>query len=134
MASHVRILGALHIVFGALGIMAGVLVLLFFGGLAGVIGMTDTSGDARLAIPILGGIGGIIFIIALVLSLPSLIAGIGLLKFRSWARVLTIILSVLDLFHVPFGTALGFYGLWVLLSRETEQLFVRWPGQPARVL
>jgi hypothetical protein len=29
---------------------------------------------------------------------------------------------------VPFGTALGIYGLWVLLSTGSEQLF-----QPARV-
>jgi hypothetical protein len=36
---------------------------------------------------------------------------------------LTIVLSVLDLIHVPFGTALGIYGLWVLLSQGSERLF-----------
>jgi hypothetical protein len=36
---------------------------------------------------------------------------------------LTIILSALHLFNVPFGTALGVYGFWVLLSPETEALF-----------
>ena len=56
---------------------------------------------------------------------PSLIAGVGLLYFKPWARVLTIILSVIHLFSVPFGTALGIYGLWVLLQRETEPLFRR---------
>jgi hypothetical protein len=25
--------------------------------------------------------------------------------------------------HVPFGTALGVYGLWILFNRETERLF-----------
>jgi hypothetical protein len=39
--------------------------------------------------------------------------------------VLTIILSVIHLFSVPFGTALGIYGLWVLLQQETEPLFRR---------
>jgi hypothetical protein len=29
------------------------------------------------------------------------------------------------LFSIPFGTALGIYGLWVLLRRETEPLFRR---------
>jgi hypothetical protein len=37
---------------------------------------------------------------------------------------LTIILSALDLPGVPIGTALGVYGLWVLLKPETERLFV----------
>jgi len=56
---------------------------------------------------------------------PSIIAGVGLLHFKPWARVLAIILSVIHLFSVPFGTALGIYGLWVLLQRETESLFRR---------
>jgi len=54
-----------------------------------------------------------------------LIAGIGLLQFQPWARVLTIVLSVLYLIHVPFGTALGVYGLWALLSQDSERLFRR---------
>jgi hypothetical protein len=39
--------------------------------------------------------------------------------------VVTIILSVIHLFSVPFGTALGVCGLWVLLQPETEPLFRR---------
>jgi len=42
---------------------------------------------------------------------------------RPWARVLTIVISAFDLLHVPFGTALGVYGLWVLLSSQGEALF-----------
>jgi hypothetical protein len=59
----------------------------------------------------------------LLISLPGLIAGVGLLQFKPWARILAIIISALDLFGFPFHTALGIYGLWVLLNRETEQLF-----------
>jgi hypothetical protein len=58
------------------------------------------------------------------LSLPGLIAGVGLLNLRPWARTLAIVLSALNLLHVPFGTALGIYGLWVLLQEETERIFV----------
>ena len=63
------------------------------------------------------------FIVLMVLSLPSVIAGIGLIRFRPWARIMTIVLSVLHLFNIPFGTALGVYGLWALLAPETEMLF-----------
>jgi hypothetical protein len=71
----------------------------------------------------LGGIGAFAFLVLLVISLPGLIAGIGLLQFKPWARILAIIVSALDLIHIPLGTALGIYGFWVLLSRETEMLF-----------
>jgi hypothetical protein len=123
MEQHVKILGVLHIVFGCLGLLLAVGILLLFGGIAGLLGATDYSGDAHLSVPILGGIGAFIFFVLLALSLPGLIAGIGLLQFQPWARILTIVLSVLDLIHVPFGTALGVYGLWVLLSQGSEQLF-----------
>ena len=34
-----------------------------------------------------------------------------------------IVLSALHLINIPFGTVLAVYGLWVLLSKETESLF-----------
>jgi hypothetical protein len=133
MVTHVKALGILHIVFGALGVLLGLFVFLFFGGLAAFVGMSNPGDDAVLAIPVLGGIGGLVFVVLLVLSLPGLVVGIGLLQFKSWARVLGIIVSALHLLNVPFGTALGVYGLWVLLSTETERLFRRNTG-PAQVM
>jgi amino acid transporter len=125
MRDHIRILAILHIVFGSLGIAAALIVLLVFGGLASVVGVAGDTADAdrTTGMAVLGGIGVLVFIIILVLSVPGVIAGIGLLKFRPWSRMLTIVLSALDLFSVPFGTALGIYGLWVLLSQPTEALF-----------
>lgn len=122
MRDHVRILGMLHIVFGSLGLLGALIVLFIFGGIAGIVGLSNEP-DAHVAAPILGLIGGAICILVLVLSLPGLIAGIGLLKFQPWARILTIVLSAINLLNVPFGTALGVYGLWVLLQQETERLF-----------
>jgi len=125
MAEHVKILGILHVVYGMLGILAGLIIMLVFGGLAGVVSVADHSGDARVAVPILGGIGAFVFILLLVLSLPGIIAGFGLIERQPWARMLTIVLSALELMSVPFGTVLGIYGLWVLLSPGGEQLFRR---------
>jgi hypothetical protein len=34
--------------------------------------------------------------------------------------VLTIVLAFLALFHIPLGTALGIYTLWVLLPEGTD--------------
>lgn len=123
METHVKVLGILHIVFGAMGLLAGLFVLALFGGIAGIVGVAGHNHDSWVAIPILGGIGMLVFVLALVLSLPGLIAGIGLMRFRAWARILTIILSALELLNFPFGTVLGVYGLWVMLSPESQSLF-----------
>lgn len=131
MAQHVKILGILHIVFGGLGVLGAIIVLLIFGGISAAVGLSDHSADSAAAAPILGVIGIFVFILILVLSLPGLIIGIGLLRFRPWARIAAIILSAFDLFGVPFHTALGIYGFWVLLNRETEQMFAPPPLRAA---
>ncbi|MGE5570820.1 MAG: hypothetical protein ACM3S5_17440 [Rhodospirillales bacterium] len=122
MANHVRILAILHIVFGSLGVLAALAILMLFGGIAGVVNMRGDP-DAAVAAPIIGLIGGAIFFFIAILSLPGIVAGIGLLQYREWARILTIVLSALQLVNVPFGTALGVYGLWVLLQNQTTSLF-----------
>jgi hypothetical protein len=131
MAQHVKILGILHIVFGALGVFAAIVILMIFGGLSAFVGLSDHTPEGFPAVPILGAIGAFVFVLILVLSLPGLIIGIGLVQFRPWARMAGIILSALDLLSVPLGTALGVYGFWVLLNRETEQMF---GVPPARVV
>lgn len=133
MASHIRVIAWLHIVFGALGLLVAVVALLFFGGMAGLVGVTDHSADARVAVPVLSLIGGIAFVVIAALSVPGLAAGIGLLRYRPWARILAIILSALHLLNVPLGTALGIYSLWALLSVEGARLFDRPVGQVSGV-
>lgn len=132
MAQHVKVLGILHIIYGAIGVVIGLIVFLVLGGIAGLVSATDHSEDSALAVPILGGIGGLVFVILLAISLPGILAGWGLMKFRPWARILTLILSAFELFSIPFGTALGIYGFWVLLKPESAMLFMEQPPmQPA---
>jgi hypothetical protein len=123
MAQHVKILGILHIIFGALGVLGAVAVLLIFGGISAAVGLSDHSADSAVAVPILGAIGGFVCILILAISLPGLIAGIGLIQLRSWARILTLIVSGFELLSIPLGTALGIYGFWVLMNPETERMF-----------
>ena len=121
---HVKILAAFHIVFGLLGLMAALGVLVVFGGLAGAAGFAaESEPEAWLAVPILSIIGSVLMLIVLTLSVPAIIGGWGLLKGKSWARILMIVLSALNLILIPIGTLLGIYGLWVLLSKDTELLF-----------
>src|SRR5665213_2589904 len=106
-----------------MGMLGAIAALLIFGGVSALVA-ADHSSDSLAAIPILGLVAGFIFILVMALSLPALIIGIGLVQFRPWARMGGIILSGFDLLGFPFHTALGIYGLWTLLNRETEQMFL----------
>lgn len=70
-------------------------------------------------------LAGVIGIILLASALLGLLAGWGLLNYRPWARVLAMVLGVISLLHVPLGTALGIYTLWVLLPAESEREYRR---------
>jgi hypothetical protein len=122
---HIKILGILNIVMGGLTALGGVIVLVAMGGIAAIVALTLQGPDAegaRISAPILGIVGLAIGTFLLLLSLPSIVGGWGLLNYKSWARPLMIVLSGFHLLHVPLGTALGVYGLWVLLNEQTRQL------------
>lgn len=128
MREHIRILGILNIIMGCLTALGGVLVLLIMGGVTKIIlmqpryssGLSDQ--DAAVAAPIIATIGLAIGIFLIALAAPAIIGGLGLLNFRPWSRILMIIVSIFHLIHVPLGTALGVYGLWVLFSDESKRL------------
>jgi len=42
---------------------------------------------------------------------------------QSTGRILLLALAVTNLLVLPFGTALGIYALWVLLTNEGRRLF-----------
>ena len=125
MRRHVRIVGLLYVLGGVSLVLLGLAVALMFGG-AGLAGLAQGSGEVSpVVIPIVGAVGGIFFLLASLLSVPAIVAGVGLLKYRRWSRVLTIVLSGILLFIWPVGTIVGAYALWVLLSKKTELLFAR---------
>jgi hypothetical protein len=130
MVTHVKVLAIIHIIFGILGILIGVAAFAFFGGIAGLISM-DADPDAAIAVPLVGSLGGIVLFVLLIFSAPSIIAGAGLLSFRPWARILMLVISVLDLVNIPVGTALGVYGMWVLLSKDGAALFEQTGAAPS---
>jgi hypothetical protein len=122
MQTHVKVLAVLMIVLSAFGILAAFGMLAAFGLAGGIVGASGDP-DAAIALPIIGLTGMAFVIFFLVISLPGLITGFGLLRLRPWARIVGIVLCVLQLFNFPFGTLIGAYGLWVLLNSETERMF-----------
>ena len=130
MQQHVTVVGVLRIGFGALGILAAIIVILVaMIVFASTVGPGVLSGDEealRILTAIGSGVGLFLCGVALfvvLLSVPGIIGGIGLLKLNPWARYLVLILAVVDLFNIPIGTAAGVYTIWVLMQDETAQLF-----------
>jgi hypothetical protein len=116
MEKHLQVVAALQIGLSLIGILvAAILFVVIVGG--GLI-----SGDSE-AITITSIVGSVLAGFFLILSIPGIIGGIGLFQRRSWARILVLIISCLDLFNIPIGTVVGVYTIWVLIQDETVKLF-----------
>ncbi|MFC1607576.1 hypothetical protein ACFL47_06350 [Candidatus Latescibacterota bacterium] len=115
MEKHITLVAALHIGFGILGIMLASVIFI------AIVGAGLISGDEE-AIAITSIVSTLIASFILLTSIPGIIGGIGLLKRREWARLLVLILSVLNLIGFPIGTAIGIYSLWALIQDETIQI------------
>ena len=115
MDRHVTIVSVLRIGLSVIMILLAIfLFTLLFG-----IGIVTQDRTAMLILTLTGSLLGIFF---LVLGLPGLVGGIGLLRHRPWARILVLIVSAIDLVNVPVGTTLGAYSIWVLTHEETEAI------------
>ncbi len=115
MDKHLTFIAVIHIVFGIMGFIFGLgLFFLITGG-----GLLSRE---PIAIFVTSAVGSALAIFLTVLSVPGIIAGIGLLKRKSWARIFMLIISVLDLMNIPFGTVLGVYTIWALMQDESVVL------------
>jgi hypothetical protein len=59
------------------------------------------------------------------------VAGWGLMKYDSWARILALVLAFIALINIPFGAAVGVYTLWVLLPAQSQQEYDALAAQAA---
>ena len=123
MKQHVTVVGVLHIGLSILGLLAAAIVLVTLTG-------TGVLVEDRQAMTILTSVGCGVSTLLVVLFLPGIVGGIGLLRWRPWARILVMILAVVDLFNVPIGTAIGVYTMFVLTQEETVELFAHRGIQP----
>ena len=125
---HVDVLGWLHIIWGSFGMLTGVSLLVLAAGTGAALWRLPASGPAeRAAVWILFGSGSFL----LVLGAAMALAGRALRGHHSKARFAVLILSVVNLVVVPFGTALAIYSCWVLLNDDARHQFGRAPRGPA---
>ncbi len=123
-ADHRHILGILWVVYAAFHLLiAGVLFVLgnfFFPHIA-------QMPQARGGPPLTFLVPFFTFLSVLILAKGALAAagGIGLLQKSHWARTIALVSAFLALFSIPFGTALGIYTIWVLMSANGEAEYAK---------
>lgn len=114
---HVRLLAILWIVISAMLLVPGIGLLI-----VEAIRLPFAPWPMRtFAFPFGLAVGGL-FIAS---AIAGFAAGWGLLERRHWARPLALVVGVLALPSVPFGTILGIYTLWVLLPADSDQEYHR---------
>ena len=124
MSMHVNILGWLFvgcgILFGLLGFM-----MIFAGQLLQRLPLVAPV-PPDFPVPMAhfaGWVAGVVGLFVIAMGGGAAAAGAGLLQYKSWGRVLAIIMAILMLFKFPIGTAVGIYGLWVLFSHEGQEYY-----------
>jgi hypothetical protein len=123
---HVRLLRILSALWGVLAMLVGVSMLLLAAGAWAEV--RETVGTAfELAAGFTALVFALIGTIALVWGGAHVWAGTLLARRRPAGRILTLALALVNLLVLPFGTALGVYALWVLLTEGGRRLF-----EPAR--
>lgn len=117
MKKHVTIVGAIHIGFGALGLIGAIAIFFALNFARGFVQGEEVPNMVlrflAISLPLLVGF----------MSTLGLIGGIGLLSYLPWARYIIIVVAALGCLNIPIGTLKGVYSLWVLLQDSTVKLF-----------
>lgn len=121
MATHVDFVGILFIVWGVLTTLVGVSTLALGIGAAALISSAGRGGG--VAAGITAAAFTTLAVLAITWGLAHVGVGIPLRRHRRWSRLAALTLGAIDLLLLPYGTALGAYALWTLLSEKGKALF-----------
>jgi hypothetical protein len=118
--AHLHLLSILQRVWGAIGLLLGVSILMLA---ASAVAIGWTSRGDEVAAAVTAG-AFIVFAIALLAAGgANAWAGRALARHEPSGRLVVLVLAGLNLFVLPFGTALAIYAFWVLLHNETRMMF-----------
>lgn len=116
MEKHINVVAALQIGLSIFNLLIAFLIFTVLKLVGGFV--EDPNGGLILSI-----VADILAVVFILISVPGLLAGLGLYKRKEWARILTLILSVFEFFNFPFGTAIGIYSIWILIQPENISSF-----------
>jgi hypothetical protein len=114
------LLTALHRIWGALGLLLGFSTFMLAVG-AIALGVGRGGGEVAAGITAAAFVACAILLVAT--GAANLWAGNAMQRRQPNGRVAALALGVLNLFVLPFGTALAIYAFWVLLHNEARAAF-----------
>ena len=121
MRSHVNFLGVLQVTWGAIALVLAASLALLAGGAAAIV--RTAQGDPWTAV--FTSLLFVLFASALGLAGWANIWVVRRLRQHQPAgRTGAFVVSVINLFVLPFGTALAIYSYWVLLHSDARALFI----------
>jgi hypothetical protein len=120
--AHVDFVGVLFIVWGLLTTLVGVSTLALSVGAVALIA-SASRGGGQFAAGLTAAVFAMLAIIAILWGTAHIVVGVPLRRHRSWSRLMALMLGSVDLLLLPYGTALGTYALWVLLSEGGKNVF-----------
>jgi hypothetical protein len=124
MASHVDFVGLLFIVWGALTALIGLSTLaLGIGAFSLMTSPGRSAGGGQFALGLTAAAFTTLALIAIFWGMAHIAIGVPVRRHKSWARLVALMLGSVDLMLLPYGTALGIYSLWVLLTEEGKRTF-----------
>ena len=124
MSSHVDLVGILFILWGLMTTLVGLSTLALGVGAVALIASGAASGGEQVAAGITAATFTALALIAILWGAAHIVVGVPLRHHRHWSRVAALVLGSVDLVLLPYGTAVGCYALWVLLSEPAKTLFV----------
>ena len=127
MQKHIQLVGILNIVYRSLLILVAILLLALSAWFVHIVESilwhydgSDIPSDILELVPmILVVVAALLFLFSVI----GIVGAIGVLQKKEWGRIVTLVISFLNLLHIPFGTALGVYSIWALMKDETVRMF-----------
>ena len=122
MERHIGLLAILNSLWGALAMLVGVSMLLLSAGALAILVAPDASA-VGFAAGLTAGTFAVIGVFSVLWGGAHLWTAARLRRHHASGRVLALGLAVVNLLILPFGTALGIYAMWVLLTNEGRRVF-----------
>ena len=130
MNMHINILGWLFIGCAVLVAIIGT-VMIFAGQIIEHLPIATPANFPLGMVNLAGSLAVVAGLATLATAAAVAATGIGILQYRSWGRILAIVMSVLILFKFPIGTAIAIYAFWVLFSEEGRQHYQHFAARSA---
>ncbi|HEY0321024.1 MAG TPA: hypothetical protein VGC66_08740 [Pyrinomonadaceae bacterium] len=120
---HNKYLAYSHLGYAAFQLLTMLVMVVFSFIILDWVAASDTKGE--MPIGFIAAVLIVSFLFHLLFTVPSLIAGFGLLKRRHWAKTASLVAGVMSAMSFPIGTAVCVYTFWFLLGESGKDFYTR---------